>query len=338
MTLFPWDPKFTTGIDKIDTQHKRLFNLINRLNEAIIMGEAQQVLIRTLDKLVAYIYYHFDAEENFMRQNDYPEPLFLKHQVKHQEFVKKIAKEQLRCAINPKRISMDLLNFFMDWLIDHILNVDKQMALTMIEVEQAVGETSACYFIKDTSCSALQDSESRFTTFVDPLPAFIWLKDECNRLIYCNKHWQQVTGLTASEYSTDAWLNYIHQDDRNRLLAEYARAFKERSILQIEYRLIARDETCLHVLETAAPRMFENNEFAGFIGWGMNISRQKQVEAALALSVDQLEETLRKRTQELQRIHEKFNRKKEAQRVLYRKLKETQGHLIQPGKMPRQDS
>lgn len=334
MTLFPWDPKFITGIDKIDTQHKRLFNLINRLNEAIVMEEAQQVLVRAVDKLVAYIYYHFDAEENFMRQNDYPEPLFLEHRVKHQEFIKKIAKEQLRCAINPKRISKELLIFFMDWLTDHILNADKQMALTMIEIEQSVGETSACYFIKDTSGSAPQESENRFIALVDHLPAFIWLKDECNRLIYCNKHWQQVTGLTASEYSTDAWLNYIHQDDRNRLLAEYARAFKERSIVQIEYRLIARDETCLYVLETAAPRMFENNEFAGFIGWGMNISRQKQVEAALALSVEQIEETLRKQTQELQRIHEKFNRKREAQRVLYRKLKETQGHLIQPGKIP----
>jgi two-component system NtrC family sensor kinase len=334
MTLFPWDSKFITGIDKIDIQHKRLFNLINRLNEGIVMEETQQVLIRALDKLVAYIYYHFDAEENFMRQNDYPEPLFLEHRVKHQEFIRKIAKEQLRCAINPKRISMELLNFFMDWLTDHILNADKQMALTMIEIEQSVGETSACYFIKDTSCSAPQESESRFIAFVDHLPAFIWLKDECNRLIYCNKYWHQITGLTSSEYSTDAWLNYIHQDDRNRLLAEYARAFKERSILQIEYRLIARDETCLYVLETAAPRMFENNEFAGFIGWGTNISRQKQVEAALALSVEQLEETLRKRTQELQRIQEKFNRKKEAQRVLYRKLRETQGQLIQPGKMP----
>jgi len=331
MAFITWDEKFSINIDEIDAQHKQLFNLINRLNEAMAMGEAQQVLIRALDKLVAYIYYQFDAEENFMRQNHYPERLFLDHQLKHQAFVKKIAKKQLQCATEPKKISVDLLHFLIDWFTDHILNVDKQMALTL--VGQSIGETRACYFVKDTPCDPLQKIESRFIAFADHLPAFIWLKDKFNRMIYRNKHWQQVTGLMASECSTEGWLNCIHQDDRDRLLAEYDRAFKELSTLQIEYRLIARDGACLSILETAAPVRLENGEFAGFIGWGMNISRQKQVEAALALSVEQLEETVRKRTQELERLNEKLNQEKEAQRVLNQKLEEAQDHLIRSGKM-----
>jgi two-component system NtrC family sensor kinase len=333
MAFITWDEKFSINIDEIDAQHKQLFNLINRLHEAIIMGEAQQVLIRALDKLVAYIYYQFDAEENFMRQNHYPGPLFLDHQLKHQAFVKKIAKKQLQCTIEPKKISTELLDFLIDWFTDHILNADKQMALILADIGQSVSETRACYFIKDTCCDALQKMESRFTAFADRLPAFIWLKDKFNRMIYYNKHWQQATGLTTSECSTEAWLNCIHQDDRDRLLAGYDKAFKELSTLQIEYRLIARDGTCLSILETAAPIMLENDEFAGFIGWGMNVSRQKQVEAALALSVEQLEETVRKRTQELERLNEKLNQTKEEQRVLSQKLAETQGHLIRSGKM-----
>lgn len=333
MAFITWDAKFSINIDEIDAQHRQLFNLINRLNEAIAMGEAQQVLIRVVDKLVAYIYYQFDAEENFMRQNHYPEPLFLDHQLKHQAFVKKIAKKQLQCAIEPKKFSAELLDFLIDWFTDHILNVDKQMALTLADIGQSICETRACYFIKDTSRDALQRIESQFTTFADHLLAFIWLKDKFNRMIYRNKHWQQAAGLTTSECSTEAWLNCIHRDDRDRLVAEYDRAFNELSTLQIEYRLITRDGACLSVLETAAPIMLENNEFAGFIGWGMNVSRQKQVEAALALSVEQLEETVRKRTQELERLNEKLNQKKEAQRLLNQKLEEAQDHLIRSGKM-----
>jgi two-component system NtrC family sensor kinase len=331
--LFTWEQKFSTGIDEIDTQHKQLFNLINKLNETITLGESQQILIRAMDKLVAYTYYHFDAEENFMRQNGYPEPLFLDHQVKHRAFIKKIAKEQLRCATDPKKISMELLNFFMDWFTDHILDADKHMALTLFGGGQSIGEASASYIIEDPYLGTLQEKESRFIALVDCLPAFIWLKDERNRLVYCNKHWHQVTGLTSCECSTDAWLNCIHQDDRDRLLAEYARAFRERSPLQTEYRLIAHDGTCLWILENAAPRILEGDEFAGFMGCGMNISRQKQVESALALSVEQLEEMVREKTQELLQTNELLNREKEAQWTLNQKLEETKNHLIQSWNM-----
>jgi signal transduction histidine kinase len=97
--------------------------------------------------------------------------------------------------------------------------------------------------------------------------------------------------------------------------------------------LIAHDGTCLWILENAAPRILEGDEFAGFMGCGMNISRQKQVESALALSVEQLEEMVRERAQELLQTNELLNREKEAQWTLNQKLEETKNHLIQSWNM-----
>ncbi|WP_036248162.1 bacteriohemerythrin [Methylobacter sp. BBA5.1] len=333
MAIFIWDTQLSTGIDEIDTHHQQIFKLINNLNEIIAANGEHQIRLRALDKLVAYIYYHFDAEEHFMRQNGYPEPFFLEHQIKHQAFIKKIAKEQLRCTSTPERITLELLDFLTNWFIDHIINVDKQIVLTVAGAEQSVEETGAGYVIKDACRNLSRANDSRFWEFADNVPAFIWLKDELNQSMYCNKHWQQTTGFTARECPAAVWLNFVHQNDRDRLSAEYARAFAERSTLQIEYRLMSHEGNYLSILETAAPGILENDGFAGFTGWGTNISRHKQIEAAQALSVEQLEEMVKNQTEELQQTREMLNREKEARRALKEKLTEAQGHLIQSGKM-----
>jgi len=74
------------------------------------------------------------------------------------------------------------------------------------------------------------------------------------------------------------------------------------------------------------PRKRKDGKVSGFMGCGIDISKQKQVEKSL-------EDTVEKRTLQLQKTNQVLEIEKEEQVGLNNQLKETQGHLIQSEKM-----
>jgi hypothetical protein len=63
MTFIAWEQKYNTGIKEIDTQHKRLVDIINELYDARHSQSSQAVLNVILSRLIDYAEYHFDFEE-----------------------------------------------------------------------------------------------------------------------------------------------------------------------------------------------------------------------------------------------------------------------------------
>ena len=79
-----WSPIiFATGIPKIDAQHKRLFDIINKLDRSIKAGAAKPELKRVLDELGYYIKFHFGDEE--AHQQRYNFPGYLDHKTLHEK-------------------------------------------------------------------------------------------------------------------------------------------------------------------------------------------------------------------------------------------------------------
>jgi hemerythrin len=66
MALMTWGPKLSVGVPQIDDQHKKLIELVNRLNEAMIAGHGRDLIGSTLSELVKYTQYHFACEERLM--------------------------------------------------------------------------------------------------------------------------------------------------------------------------------------------------------------------------------------------------------------------------------
>jgi hemerythrin-like metal-binding protein/PAS domain S-box-containing protein len=122
----------------IDDDHKRLFAMISKLNLAIIQGHKRATIISILDELVEYTAWHFRHEDRLMQINDYPK--HGEHQHFHNVLVEKVLKIQTDIKDNNVDVSIDLLVFLLDWLNDHINNVDKELAdfLNSLENVQAV--------------------------------------------------------------------------------------------------------------------------------------------------------------------------------------------------------
>lgn len=116
MAHWKWDPSFSVGIEKIDTQHQKLIQYINELNIAFSYNKMYMVE-EVLEKLVDYTVTHFSYEENLMKKAGYPKLEI--HKQEHKSFVDRISFFQERYS-NGENISKQLETELQLWLINHI--------------------------------------------------------------------------------------------------------------------------------------------------------------------------------------------------------------------------
>ncbi|MEE4241211.1 MAG: hemerythrin family protein [Desulfopila sp.] len=67
-----WSDDYKIGLAAIDSQHKRLFELIGDLNSALRAGLSGAHLEKLLSSLDQYKTRHFQLEEKYMKECSYP--------------------------------------------------------------------------------------------------------------------------------------------------------------------------------------------------------------------------------------------------------------------------
>lgn len=123
--LVEWQENYSLGLEHIDKQHRSLFELINKIWHAIVGRSDKADVFKLVDELEHYTLAHFAAEESFMDLTGYPD--LTEHKREHEKFVTRVAEEKGR-ALQVGALSLDLVHFLSDWLINHILVSDKAYA------------------------------------------------------------------------------------------------------------------------------------------------------------------------------------------------------------------
>lgn len=138
-TCIKWDEKFDTGIPEIDRQHKRLVSILNHAELLASREVSKKSVLRITRDLLDYALYHFDYEEDLMRQHGYHEDAQEEaeaHKNQHQAFGERVAsfREQLRVGdhVSPEA----LLDFIRGWLMGHILVTDKKFGDYVVGQDQ----------------------------------------------------------------------------------------------------------------------------------------------------------------------------------------------------------
>lgn len=126
MAYFIWKDSFSVHVAELDQQHRLFFELVNRLYDAIQSGQGKQVLVRIFQDLSDHTARHFTAEENMLRDVNYPG---LDTQKKHHDFfIAEIASLKKEVEENQERITVRTSDFLKDWFLNHVLQLDKQYA------------------------------------------------------------------------------------------------------------------------------------------------------------------------------------------------------------------
>lgn len=119
--------EYRTGINLVDEQHERLFEIIGEANELVkaeLLHDKFDKIVDILCELREYTKEHFKAEEEYMESIQYSG--LEAQQVQHDAFVAKLDGLDLdQVDDNQQEYLEELLEFLFSWLSNHILKVDK---------------------------------------------------------------------------------------------------------------------------------------------------------------------------------------------------------------------
>ena len=131
MAILSWDESYSTKIEMIDDQHKKLFELINDFYNNIANGATSESILKLIDGMKRYTVLHFSTEERYMKQLCYPD--FQEHKKEHDDFVSKVYALESKIKNGTTIISFEITNFLRSWIKNHINNTDKKYTEFFLE-------------------------------------------------------------------------------------------------------------------------------------------------------------------------------------------------------------
>jgi hemerythrin len=119
-----WSEQFSTGIQRVDDQHKMLFTMAEGFRAALDEGKGERVYEEILHALDLYARAHFRFEERCM--DKYHCPMAQRNQEAHEKFVAVLVQFQQRHAERgfDRADARDLVDTLEQWLADHIGRID----------------------------------------------------------------------------------------------------------------------------------------------------------------------------------------------------------------------
>ncbi len=124
MPIAVWNSNYNLGIEEIDEQHRMLVGLMNQLHDALKVGKAKNIIGAILASMEDYASFHFHTEEKYMEEFNYANSE--QHRAEHEEFTMQIAGFRESFERGDLTVSIKVMRFLMDWLIKHIMRVDRQ--------------------------------------------------------------------------------------------------------------------------------------------------------------------------------------------------------------------
>lgn len=125
--MIEWEQQYELGINEIDTQHKHLVSLVNKMAEALERAnqgeDAFDDMLSVLDALKDYTVYHFSFEESLLEKCNYPD--LIPHKEQHRIFIEQLESIDIRALDNdPITNGKKLIKMMIAWIFKHIQGTD----------------------------------------------------------------------------------------------------------------------------------------------------------------------------------------------------------------------
>ncbi len=142
---------------------------------------------------------------------------------------------------------------------------------------------------------ALRESEARFRSMTDAVPAIVWITDANGRVEFFNKQWSEYTGApyqpeTAAEVAAD----FLHPDDAAATMERFEEATRTCGTFRVEHRIRSKDGVYRWFLVRGEPeRDPRRGTIVRWFGTSVDIHDRKCAEAALQAAHDGAEQARR---------------------------------------------
>lgn len=178
--FFNWEADWMTGIQTIDTQHRGLLDIINKLlqlcmkNDVASMNEVENIQ----QKLVQYVDVHFKTEESLMNHFNIDFRHYKEHKNLHEDFVEQVQVMFNEIILNSEidRVC-EIAEFLIKWLAYHILNTDKSLVRQIHAIEELKKTPKEAYDLE------IERIEATSEPLVKALRALFYIVSEKNKAL-----------------------------------------------------------------------------------------------------------------------------------------------------------
>jgi hemerythrin-like metal-binding protein len=129
-SIFEWREEYRTNIKSMDEDHRRLFERADAFYKKLSLKECVDIE-ELFDFLTNYAEKHFEDEECLMSQYSFPG--LERHQIEHRHFFMMLTEIKEHHPNGALQSGMECIKFLRDWVIRHILTVDRQYGIFLNE-------------------------------------------------------------------------------------------------------------------------------------------------------------------------------------------------------------
>ena len=125
MNKITWNDSYSVNNAALDAQHQELIEIHNHLDHLLLTGgghEMSAALSEAIQIIHELLHYHFQQEEEHMRQINFPN--IVEHKRLHSDF-EDCFFQYYRQMINGELVlTSEIISVIKNWHIDHILHED----------------------------------------------------------------------------------------------------------------------------------------------------------------------------------------------------------------------
>lgn len=128
-----WGSQYEVGIELIDHDHQKLVGLLNQVVSASHYNMGEGYVKGVIDELIEYTKYHFEREEELMRDNNWSD--IDAHVKQHRAMVEQVetfSNKYTGDSDDQEELSTEIHHFLKSWLLDHIVSTDKELGQFLI--------------------------------------------------------------------------------------------------------------------------------------------------------------------------------------------------------------
>jgi PAS domain S-box-containing protein len=140
---------------------------------------------------------------------------------------------------------------------------------------------------------SLRAREHEFNAIANLVPTLLWRTDSAGNANWYNERWFEYTGYASSGAERFTWLEVIHPDDSNMLLADYLTAIRHGERLRKQYRIRAASGIYRWFLVQVGSYQHERGFPVSWFGAATDVDQERVASDALKRSLAEKEELLK---------------------------------------------
>jgi PAS domain S-box-containing protein len=140
----------------------------------------------------------------------------------------------------------------------------------------------------ELSEARLRDSENRWRQLAEAMPHLVWTCRADGACDYLSPQWVAYTGMPEAEQLGDGWSRAVHPEDLGALQEKWARAVREGSVFDTEFRIRRADGVYRWFKARALPVRDDAGHIIKWYGTNTDIEEFRRIEQAIRKSEHQL--------------------------------------------------